>query len=190
MQEYVEYFNGETNNFILADSKNWDIQRLIRNAQMLLTDYSSVYFDFVYQEKPVISYQFDLDKFHQNHYSPGYLPYDNNPFFKSSVDEKAVIDELSNYLSNECQVSDRYVATANKFFPIKDQQNRQCKPVKKKQWLQENWGCWDRFDQPGTIGWNWNRSSPCPSWNGSILTGSLTIKRPCGWTTDFGTPVS
>ncbi|UUC15467.1 CDP-glycerol glycerophosphotransferase family protein [Limosilactobacillus fermentum] len=125
MQEYVEYFNGETNNFILADSKNWDIQRLIRNAQMLLTDYSSVYFDFVYQEKPVISYQFDLDKFHQNHYSPGYLPYDNNPFFKSSVDEKAVIDELSNYLSNECQVSDRYVATANKFFPIKDQQNRQ-----------------------------------------------------------------
>ena len=49
----------------------------------------------------------------------------NNPFFKSSVDEKAVIDELSNYLSNECQVSDRYVATANKFFPIKDQQNRQ-----------------------------------------------------------------
>lgn len=46
-----------------------DIPELVRKSSVLVTDYSSVYLDFVYQDKPVVFYQFDKGRFTKDHYS-------------------------------------------------------------------------------------------------------------------------
>lgn len=46
-----------------------DIPELVRESSVLVTDYSSVYLDFVYQDKPVVFYQFDKGRFTKDHYS-------------------------------------------------------------------------------------------------------------------------
>lgn len=46
-----------------------DIAELIRRSSVIVTDYSSVYMDFVYQNKPVVFYQFDKEHFTRDHYS-------------------------------------------------------------------------------------------------------------------------
>lgn len=45
-----------------------DIGELIRDSAAVLTDYSSVYFDFVYRDLPVAFFQFDRDRFATEHY--------------------------------------------------------------------------------------------------------------------------
>src|SRR5699024_257343 len=40
-----------------------DVQRLIKESKLMITDYSSVAFDFSFLNKPVIYYQFDKVKF-------------------------------------------------------------------------------------------------------------------------------
>ena len=44
---------------------------------MLITDYSSVYFDIAYMRKPIIFYQFDEEEFRRKHYQRGYLREEN-----------------------------------------------------------------------------------------------------------------
>jgi hypothetical protein len=43
-----------------------NVSDLIRNSSMLITDYSSVAFDFMYQDKPVIFYKFDWNATYLN----------------------------------------------------------------------------------------------------------------------------
>ena len=48
--------------------------------KILITDYSSVAFDFAYMKKPIIYYQFDSDKYYNNHYPRGYFKYNKDGF--------------------------------------------------------------------------------------------------------------
>lgn len=47
------------------------VQDLLNECEILLTDYSTVAFDFAYMEKPVIFYQFDYSEFYSKHYNEG-----------------------------------------------------------------------------------------------------------------------
>ena len=47
------------------------VQDLINENYILITDYSTVAFDFAYSNKPVIFYQFDYDEFYSKHYNEG-----------------------------------------------------------------------------------------------------------------------
>lgn len=48
-----------------------DIQSLLLTSDIMITDYSSISYDFAYMGKPVIYYQFDADKFYSEHYNKG-----------------------------------------------------------------------------------------------------------------------
>lgn len=73
-QPYLHLFD-ETEDVILASMNEYDVQELLISSEILITDYSSVFFDFLYLEKPVYFYQFDYDSFYQNHYEKGYLKF-------------------------------------------------------------------------------------------------------------------
>ncbi|MEH6958080.1 bifunctional glycosyltransferase/CDP-glycerol:glycerophosphate glycerophosphotransferase [Neobacillus drentensis] len=47
------------------------VQNLLKRHALLITDYSTVSFDFAYMDKPVIFYQFDYDEFYSEHYNEG-----------------------------------------------------------------------------------------------------------------------
>lgn len=92
-QQYSDKFTCKSNNIAIATIKNCNLQDLIKKSKMLITDFSSVYFDFGYMRKPVIYYQFDEDTFFENHYSKGYFDCRNNGF-------GPVVKDLNDFVYN------------------------------------------------------------------------------------------
>lgn len=46
-----------------VDNDKESISDLVRSSRMLITDYSSILWDFLYQKKPVFLYQFDIEEY-------------------------------------------------------------------------------------------------------------------------------
>ena len=111
-------------------SENDSYQQLFADSSLLITDYSSVFFDFAYLEKPVIYYQADDDY----HYDKGYFNYETDGFGEVITEEKELIELITNYIKNECQMKDEYNQNMKKFFKYHDKQN--CKRVY--EWILDN----------------------------------------------------
>ena len=75
---------------IVVADMNYDVQQLLKESNILITDYSSVFFDMMYMNKPVIFYQFDNKRYRAEHYKSGYLNYN---------DVGPVVVELSSLIS-------------------------------------------------------------------------------------------
>jgi len=76
------------------------VQSLLLRSDLLVTDYSSVAFDFSYMQKPVIFYQFDYDKFHDEHNKPGPIS-QNKLFGEVTRDEDAVVDGVRRFANKD-----------------------------------------------------------------------------------------
>ncbi len=74
MQKYLHLFEDVRCDCIqICAFEDFDVQALLNTSALLITDYSSVYFDFAYLHKPIIYYQFDREDFFNNHYNKGYF---------------------------------------------------------------------------------------------------------------------
>lgn len=107
----------------IASWRDYDIQELLITSSMMITDYSSVFFDMIYQKKPVIFYQFDLEKFRNGQYPEGYFHYDDNPFAKSFKGSDDVLIETENIIKNEYQVDEKYMKGHEEYFQYYDSNN-------------------------------------------------------------------
>ena len=86
MQKYLPYFKG--NKYVrITDAKTDDLATLLMDCQVLVTDYSSVFFDVVYMKKPVIFFQFDTEEYYGRHYPKGYLKNENFGIVCATVDD-------------------------------------------------------------------------------------------------------
>ncbi|MBR8644323.1 CDP-glycerol glycerophosphotransferase family protein [[Brevibacterium] frigoritolerans] len=74
MQKFTSYFKDAPVRVISQGEV--DVQRLIKESAIMITDYSSVAFDFSFLHKPVIYYQFDRDRFIGKR--PSHLDLDND----------------------------------------------------------------------------------------------------------------
>src|SRR5699024_1060372 len=61
MQKFSKYF--ENSSVKVINQGEVDVQSLIKQSALMLTDYSSVGFDFSFLHKPVLYYQFDRSRF-------------------------------------------------------------------------------------------------------------------------------
>lgn len=123
MQKYLSLFKTSSKNVIIASFDSYDVQDLLKKSDLLITDYSSVFFDFAYLNKPVIYYQFDRDKFFKSHYQPGYFDYIKHGFGNVCINEKDVINEIEDYINNEFKLKEKYKKRIDKFFVNKDRNN-------------------------------------------------------------------
>ena len=62
MQRFLDEFTTCSERIIIADWKKYDVQGLLKESALLITDLSSVFMDFAYMRKPMIYYQFDMGK--------------------------------------------------------------------------------------------------------------------------------
>lgn len=102
-------------------STNEDYKTLFNNSKILITDYSSVFFDFAYLKKPIIYYQND-EKFH---YDEGYFNYETDGFGDVIQDISKLINKIEYYLQNDCQMENKYLERINKTFKFHDKNNCQ-----------------------------------------------------------------
>lgn len=100
MQKYIELFKTNSKNILIANTKLYDVQTLINNSACMITDYSSVLFDFAYLGKPVIFYQFDEEKFRRAQYEKGYFDYKSTVLGTWTDSADGVLDILEKEKKN------------------------------------------------------------------------------------------
>ena len=123
MQQISDCFSCSSKHIIIADS-HVDIQDLLKESVLLITDYSSVFFDFAYMNKPIIYYQFDYSKFSTQHYEKGYFDYYKHGFGDVVKNETELISSIENMIASNFILQPRYLSRL-KVFPIRDQHNCQ-----------------------------------------------------------------
>lgn len=123
IQKYIGKFPAASSDIVIADSHHYDVQQLLKSSMLLITDYSSVYFDFAYMQKPVLYYQFDEEEFRAHHYAQGYFDYRRDGFGEVVTDEEKLLGLLEEYLMDDCHMKPEYQRRIEGFFPLHDDKN-------------------------------------------------------------------
>ena len=123
LQKELDKFRSPSDRIILASWRGYDVQTLLMRCDMLITDYSSVFFDVGYMEKPVIYYQFDIDDFRKYHYQEGYFSYENNGFGPVVRTEEALLDALCGSADDGFRMRREYRDRLDAFYPVRDSMN-------------------------------------------------------------------
>lgn len=113
----------KTNHIHIFNNDDIDLQKLICSANMLITDYSSIYFDFAYQDKPVLYYHFDYERYRKSHFGEGYFSYEDDGFGPILRNEEELIEKIQDVYSSNWHLSEEYAKRRESFFPIKDKNN-------------------------------------------------------------------
>lgn len=120
---FIELF--ETNDYVIIDSTSNSYNDIFTHASLIITDYSSIAFDFAYLKKPVIyyhyakDYHFDLEE--------SYFDYKTMGFGEVVDNHEELIDLIMEYVENECEMKDQYIKRVDDFFEFNDKNN--CKRV-------------------------------------------------------------
>ncbi len=91
--------------------QNVEIQKILADSKVLITDYSSIAFDAAYIDKPVIYYQFDKDEFFNNHTyeeNSKLFCYENDAFGDLVYTEEELLSSLTRIKDNEYNVEEKY----------------------------------------------------------------------------------
>lgn len=123
MQKYLRFFHADSDRIILASQTSYDVQQLLMECNLLITDHSSVFFDVAYLKKPELYYQFDEEDYQRYHYQKGYFDFTLDGFGPVCTDEDSLLTELENYFRNGMQLCPEYRARVSRFFPLRDDQN-------------------------------------------------------------------
>ena len=123
MQNHLHEFQPASDRVILADKSTHDVQKLLMDCALLITDYSSVFFDVAYLEKPELFYQFDEEEFRRYHYQKGYFDYRLDGFGPVCTDEDTLLNELEACFRDGMQLFPEYRERVSRFFPLRDDQN-------------------------------------------------------------------
>ncbi len=124
-QKYLDCFEDVGSNVKLASFSDYDVQTLLKESALLITDYSSVFFDFSYMKKPMMFFHFDEKDFFDKHYNKGYFNYEKDGFGKVCYSVKEVVEEIEKNMNNNFEIEDIYVNRIEDFFPLHDQNNCQ-----------------------------------------------------------------
>lgn len=118
MQKYSELFRTTSDHVVIAQFGDYDVQTMLKDSKLLITDYSSVFFDFAYMRKPAVYYQFD-----ECHYKKGYFDYFKHGFGPVYDEHDFIIEEICSLIEKEFVLDSIYEERIHSFFPIHDQNN-------------------------------------------------------------------
>ena len=119
-ESQYNYFRG--NNIFKIKKKCYE-QELFVKASLLITDYSSIFFDFGYIQKPIIYTQFDYYEYRKNHFSGGYFKYKKDGFGKICNDMQCTIKSIISEIKNKCILRALFKRRIKKFFKYHDDNN-------------------------------------------------------------------
>lgn len=103
--------------FVVPFDQSRDIAELFLVADMLITDYSSVMFDYSLLKRPILFYAYDLDKY-RNDLRGFYFHYEEEMPGPISMDTSQLIRDIHRYRSEDYR--ERYEAFSQKYNPWDD----------------------------------------------------------------------
>ncbi|MCM1160427.1 MAG: CDP-glycerol glycerophosphotransferase family protein [Roseburia sp.] len=125
---YKQYVDFEQNGSFTILGEEFSYQEQFISCALMVTDYSSVAFDFAYLKKPVIYARFDEEQFYAGQkYGHGYFDFEKDGFGPVCKDLDATVNELIHYIENGCALEEKYAEHIHRFYQYQDADN--CKRV-------------------------------------------------------------
>lgn len=122
---YSKYFTSKSPNVTIIHNMQPSIRHFIKRADLLVTDYSSVAFDFAYLYKPVIYFQFDYERFKSEQYPLGWFSYEKDGFGHVFSEVETLVEEIKRISNDNFIISDYYKNRINDLYVYHDGKNRQ-----------------------------------------------------------------
>lgn len=121
--EFIDLF--DENEYVKIDHERGSYQDLFKKGALLITDYSSVAFDFAYLKKPVLYYQYGED-YHFN-LEESYFDYETMGFGEVCTTQEELVDLVCEYMENDCRMKEKHAKNVEEYFTFTDKNN--CKRV-------------------------------------------------------------
>ncbi len=124
MRKYVDDFKTNCQNIdVVYNDSQYDIQELLKESALLITDYSSVHFDFAYMGKPVVYFQFDKEEFFDKQYKQSEFDAEKNGFGPVAYS----VNELKNCIqasyNKNFEMDKQYYEKMRAFYVLHDEKN-------------------------------------------------------------------
>lgn len=145
MQRFTPFFTSKFENVQIISQGEVNVQDIIKESKMMITDYSSVAFDFSFLEKPVVYFQFDRNRFLGKQGS--FIDLDKNLPGKITFTYENLLEQVFNIIDNNYIVDEDVKKRTNQFLAYKDLNNSQrileladieLKQKKIKKWYKQN----------------------------------------------------
>lgn len=119
---YLGCFHSRIPRVEIAAPEGRNVQQMLIEADVLITDYSSVFFDFAYQGKPLVYYQYDDREYRSEHYPEGYFSYQRDGFGPVVTEVPELLRALEELLRSG-RMEAAYARRLEAYFPYQDREN-------------------------------------------------------------------
>ena len=94
-------------------------RNMLGMGNLLVTDYSSIAFEFAYLGKSSLYYQFDKKEFFSSHsYRQGYFDYERDGFGEVCTNHRKLVSLLIGYIGKDCAVKEKYKSRIDSLYPF------------------------------------------------------------------------
>lgn len=98
---------------------------IFAESSLIVTDYSSIAYDFAYLKKPIIYTQYDADEMNAGHtFETGHgYTYEEFGFGEIETTIDGTVDRIIEYMNSDCSMKPQYAARVDEFFGTVDKKN-------------------------------------------------------------------
>lgn len=120
--EQIDDYTG--NDIIRIHQGNLNYQKEFIENALMVTDYSSVAFDFAYMKKSLVYAQFDRKAFFEGQtYDEGYFNYETDGFGPVCYDYESTVQAIIDAIERDCEMSEEYQKRVDSFYYKTDTNN-------------------------------------------------------------------
>ena len=116
-------FHTDSVRVTIAALGQFDVQTLLMESAAMVSDFSSVQFDFAYMKKPLLYYQFDEAQYWGVHHDVGFFDYRRDGFGPVVTTPEALLDAIGDALGRDGVMAPDYAQRVDQIFPAVDDRN-------------------------------------------------------------------
>ncbi|WP_406250488.1 glycosyltransferase [Streptomyces cyaneofuscatus] len=116
IRPHLHHFRLDSPAIQVADPKTRNVQQAMKECSLMVTDYSSVFFDVAYMGIPLVHVPFDEEDFYGRHYKRGYFNLSEDGFGPVCRTVDTAVDEIIAAMARKFTVESPYRERAEYFF--------------------------------------------------------------------------
>ncbi len=120
-RKYSQYFQGFKSDIEIINVGEQTVNEILSESSLLITDYSSVVFDFHYMNKPILFYQFDIEDY--LNFRGSYINMKTELFGPIASTSEELISLIKVNLERNFKAEDRYKIKSRKYYKYFDRNN-------------------------------------------------------------------
>lgn len=123
IQKRIPLFDLAGTEITPINTESSNFSEVVLKSAMMITDYSSVIFDFAYLYKRTAYFQFDLSAYRSGQYKEGYFKYNRDGFGPICTSEDELISEIEKAIAANFEIEEKYAKRIDRTFTRRDNKN-------------------------------------------------------------------